>query len=90
MLVQEIVNDDDKKLKALKREMGKRVYNAVATALTEMIKYNPSNRRPVSELWNFKEGRKATLKEGIECVLNRSEQRKRKRLVHIHKKGHCL
>lgn len=79
--MQEVVNDGDKKLIALKKEMGEKVHNAVTRALTEMNEYNPNGRYPVLELWNFQEGRKATLKEGIAFILNQREQRKRTRLV---------
>lgn len=52
-------------LKNLKNDWGDEVYKAVATALMEINEYNPSGRLTVLELWNFEEGRKATLKEGI-------------------------
>ncbi|KAG5109780.1 hypothetical protein JHK82_039003 [Glycine max] len=41
---QEIIDDDDEKLKGLKNEMGEGVYKAVVTALTEINTYNPSGR----------------------------------------------
>ncbi|RZC52671.1 hypothetical protein C5167_021097 [Papaver somniferum] len=59
----EVINEDDKKLRELKDEWGKEVYDAVATASLEMNEYNASGRYPVRELWNFKEGRQASLKE---------------------------
>lgn len=37
-------------------------------ALKEMDKYNPSGRTIVPELWNYREGRKATVVEGIDCL----------------------
>ncbi|XP_026450858.1 factor of DNA methylation 1-like [Papaver somniferum] len=67
----EVINEDDKKLRELKDEWGKEVYDAVATASLEMNEYNASGRYPVRELWNFKEGRQASLKEVMEYVLQK-------------------
>ncbi|XP_071729043.1 factor of DNA methylation 2 [Rutidosis leptorrhynchoides] len=63
--LQEVVDENDDKLKNLKRDMGEEVYNAVVTAFIELNECNPSGRYPVKELWNFIEGRKATLHEGV-------------------------
>ncbi|KAI3878191.1 hypothetical protein MKW92_002087 [Papaver armeniacum] len=67
----EVINEDDKKLRELKDEWGKEVYVAVATASLEMNEYNASGRYPVRELWNYKEGRQANLKEVMEYVLQK-------------------
>ncbi|KAF8397476.1 hypothetical protein HHK36_016393 [Tetracentron sinense] len=56
----------DEKLKALKSKLGVEVYKAVTRFLIEINDYNPSERNFGSEKWNFKEGRKATLKERVE------------------------
>lgn len=72
----------DEKLKNLKDEYGEQVLNAVTSALTEMNQYNPSGRYIVPELWNFRENRKATLKEGVSHILmqwNMHKGNKRKR-----------
>ncbi|MCL7022751.1 hypothetical protein MKW94_001744 [Papaver nudicaule] len=62
----EIVDEKDDKLKSLRDDLGDDVYKAVTTALTEMNEYNASGRYIVPELWNFREERRATLKEGIQ------------------------
>lgn len=76
---QELINDDDELLKNLKVEWGVEIYEAVTTALKEMNEYNPSGRYVISELWNFKEKRKATLKEVIAYILKSLKTLKRKR-----------
>ncbi|XP_040992288.1 factor of DNA methylation 4-like [Juglans microcarpa x Juglans regia] len=68
---EEVMNEEDEKLKNLKNEFGDEVYAAVTTALKEVNEYNPSGRYIVPELWNFKEGRKATLKEGVLHILEK-------------------
>lgn len=77
--MQEEVIEDDEKLTQLKEELGDEACKAVITALMEMNEYNPSGRYVVPELWNFKQGRKATLKEGIELILRKWKTQKRKR-----------
>lgn len=67
--MQEIIDDEDEKLAGLKNELGDDVYQAVVTAMMELNEYNPSGRYSVKELWNYKEGRKATLKEGASYIL---------------------
>ncbi|KAI8013176.1 Factor of DNA methylation 3 [Camellia lanceoleosa] len=61
--LEEIIDKEDDKLRSLKDEFGNEVYEAVIIALKEMNQYNPSGD-PVLELWNFREKRIATLKEG--------------------------
>lgn len=75
----EVVDEDDEQLKKLRGEWGEEVHNAVKTALEEMNEYNASGRYTTPELWNFKEGRKATLKEVINFISNDIKTVKRKR-----------
>lgn len=58
---------------------GEEVYNAVTAALFEINEYNPSGRYIISELWNYDEGRRASLKEGVEVLLQQWKFQKRKR-----------
>lgn len=76
---QELIDNDDEMLKNLKVEWGVEIYEAVTTALKEMNEYNPSGRYVISELWNYKEKRKATLKEVIAYILKSLKTLKRKR-----------
>jgi len=55
----------------LKKDLGEGAYKAVVQALSEINEYNPSGRYLTSVLWNYKEGRRATLKEGIKLLLNK-------------------
>ncbi|XP_020086477.1 factor of DNA methylation 1-like [Ananas comosus] len=75
----EVVNEQDPKLKELWFEWGDDVYNAVKTALIELNEYNASGRYTVPELWNYKEGRKATTKEVIRYIFEQWKINKRKR-----------
>ncbi|XP_058099273.1 factor of DNA methylation 1-like isoform X2 [Magnolia sinica] len=76
---EEIIDEDDEMLKELKNEWGDEVFKSVATTLMEMNEYNPIGRYAIPELWNFKEGRKAMLKEGVQYILSQWKTLKRKR-----------
>uniref|UniRef100_A0A1J3JCG4 Factor of DNA methylation 1 n=1 Tax=Noccaea caerulescens TaxID=107243 RepID=A0A1J3JCG4_NOCCA len=75
----EVVAEEDDQLKKLKGEWGEEVHNAVKIALEEINEYNGSGRYTVPELWNFKVGRKATLKEVITFISKDMKTVKRKR-----------
>ncbi|EOA39765.1 hypothetical protein CARUB_v10008414mg [Capsella rubella] len=74
----EELNEEDEKLQELRKELGEEVYAAVTQALKERNEYNGSGRYVVPELWNFKENRKATLKEGVLYLVNSWKLRKPK------------
>jgi hypothetical protein len=76
---EEVVNEKDEKLMKLREEWGDDIYNAVAVALQELNEYNGSGRYSVPELWNFKENRKATLKEVVSYIMKQIKTLKRKR-----------
>ncbi|XP_009597794.1 factor of DNA methylation 4 [Nicotiana tabacum] len=76
--VEEVIDEDDEKLKDLKTEYGEEVYQAVVTALNELNEHNPSGRYPVPQLWNNKEKRTASLTEGAEYILKQWKLYKRK------------
>lgn len=80
-LFQQVIDEEDEKLKGLRKELGVEVYEAVTTALMEINDYNPSGRYIISELWNFSDGRRATLQEGVTFLLDEWEEvvTKRKR-----------
>lgn len=53
--------------------MGEEAYVAVVTALKELHETNPnsSEKSLVPEVWNFKTGRRATLVEVMDYIVNR-------------------
>ncbi|KAK7305734.1 hypothetical protein VNO77_43644 [Canavalia gladiata] len=78
-ILQEILDENDEKLKGLRSECGEVVYKVVTNALMEIEEYNSSGRYVVAEIWNWKEGRKATLKEIIQYLVRQLKTRKRQR-----------
>jgi hypothetical protein len=59
--------------------MGEEVYKVVVTALKEINEYNPSGRYITSELWNYAEGKRATLQEGVRVLLKQWKLHREKR-----------
>lgn len=78
-MIQEIVDEEDQKLQSLKQEWGDEIHSAVVTAKKELNEYNASGGYTVNELWNFKEKRKATLKEVISYIVEHIKPLKRRR-----------
>ncbi|KAH6787150.1 XH/XS domain-containing protein [Perilla frutescens var. hirtella] len=76
---QAVIMEDDEKLRDLREHYGDEVYNAVTEALSEINEYNPSGRYTISELWNYDEGRRASLKEGVGVLLKHWRSYKQKR-----------
>lgn len=72
---------EDEKLRGLREQIGEKAYNAVITALIEVNEFNASGSYVVSELWNYRERRKATLREGVEVLLDLWNAHKRKRTM---------
>lgn len=71
------MNVDDDKLQELKREWGSVVHNAVVNALVEMKEYGCLSDRSIAyELWNYKEGRKATTRECVNYMTNQVKKLK--------------
>ncbi|KAI3777975.1 hypothetical protein L2E82_06895 [Cichorium intybus] len=78
---QQMIDEDDGKLKSLKRELGEEVYKAVTNTLREINEFNPSGSYVVTELWNFTQARKATMKEGVSCLLKMWDAKRPKRIT---------
>ncbi|XP_047324283.1 factor of DNA methylation 2-like [Impatiens glandulifera] len=76
---EEVIDEDEEKLKELRKECGQEVYEAVTKALLELNDYNPSGRFTIQELWNVKEGRKATMKEIVQYVIKQMKNHKSKK-----------
>ncbi|KAL3650165.1 hypothetical protein CASFOL_006568 [Castilleja foliolosa] len=78
-ILQETIDENDAKIKELKKEGDEEIYEAVVKALGELNEYNPSGRYPVLELWNNKEMRKASIQEIIQYLFKQLNTIKPKR-----------
>ena len=76
---QEVIDEEDEKLKSLREVLGEEVYETVTTALRELNAYNPMGRYPLPELWNSREGRRASVPEGVSLLLKQFRFHKRRR-----------
>lgn len=72
---------EDEKLRGLREQIGEKAYDAVIKALMEVNEFNASGSYVVSELWNYRERRKAALREGVEVLLDLWNAHKRKRTM---------
>ncbi|PWA82304.1 XH/XS domain-containing protein [Artemisia annua] len=61
------------------RNFHEEMYEGMMTTWRENNDYNYGGRFDRSELWNFTESRKATLKEGVSCLLKKWDAQKRRR-----------
>ena len=67
--MQEVIDDNDPRLSKLRSDYGDSICNAVKDGLRELNEYSSRERRIMNEVWNFREGRKATMTEMITCIL---------------------
>lgn len=67
-MLQETIDQEDQHLQQLRKDWGYEVYLAVVIALKEIKEYSMKERTTTHQLWNFEEGRKATLEEAI-CLM---------------------
>ncbi|KAI3788060.1 hypothetical protein L2E82_00697 [Cichorium intybus] len=66
LIRQEIINEEDEKIVWLKGKCSELQYHAIVKALNERNEFNPDC---MQELWLCKEDRKASLKEGIDYIM---------------------
>ncbi|CAM0914088.1 unnamed protein product [Alopecurus aequalis] len=69
---QDVIDDDDEKLQGLKMAWGESPYNSVIRALVERKEHNCDGT--TVDIWNYKEGRKATIGEFSEHILDQLKQ----------------
>ncbi|KAL2971441.1 hypothetical protein AAZX31_15G196300 [Glycine max] len=79
--IQEEIDENDPKLLSLKNDLGEEAYVAVVTALKELHEYhnsddaenthNSSEKQVIPEIWDFENGRRATVTEALKYISNR-------------------
>jgi hypothetical protein len=75
---QAIIKTDDVSMFLLEMEWGYEIYDAVVSAYRDMILQSSSGRRKVvSELWDYKHNRKATLTEATEHIIGDEKKGRR-------------
>ncbi|CAM0949445.1 unnamed protein product [Alopecurus aequalis] len=74
---EEVIDVDDGKLQGLKLAWGEGPYNSVISALVERKEYNTDGTCGVFDLWKYKEGRKATLEDCVDCLFDNVKKLKR-------------
>lgn len=75
--LQSVVDESDPKLTRLRAEYGDAVCEAVKVAVAEINEYTASGGFVKAELWNFREGRKATVTEALREVCRLSKRRRK-------------
>ncbi|TVU21927.1 hypothetical protein EJB05_31598, partial [Eragrostis curvula] len=79
-IMKQVVDDSDADLTRLREEYGEDVCNAVKVALAEINEHNPSGGFLMAELWNFSEGRRATVNEALKEVCRQLSKSRKRRL----------
>ncbi|KAK1627225.1 hypothetical protein QYE76_001540 [Lolium multiflorum] len=86
---EEVIDVDDDKLKGLKMAWGEGPYNSVISALVERKEYNTDGTGGVFDVWNYKEGRKATLGECVDGIFDHVKKLKRYQVTYRSRKTTC-
>lgn len=86
---EEVIDVDDDKLKGLKMAWGEGPYNSVISALVERKEYNTDGTGGVFDVWNYKEGRKATLGECVDCIFDHVKKLKRYQVTYRSRQTTC-
>ncbi|KAM0896606.1 hypothetical protein ACQ4PT_023082 [Festuca glaucescens] len=86
---EEGIDVDDDKLQGLKMAWGEGPYNSVISALVERKEYNADGTGGVFDVWNYKEGRKATLGECVDCIFDNVKKFKRYQVTYRQRRTMC-